>query len=86
MRSLAWTAEAWEDYLFGQSRDQKTLERINALIADILRDGPFEGIDKPEPVKHALVGAWSGCVDGTYCLVYWVNDRCGVILQARYHY
>lgn len=51
-RKLAWTAEGWEDHLDWQTQDRKTLRRINALIGDILRDDPFEGIGKPEALKR----------------------------------
>lgn len=69
-RRLVWTAEGWEDYLYWQSQDRKTLKRINALTADILRDDPFEGIGKPEQLKHALAGAWSRRIDEVHRLVY----------------
>ncbi|PPG86146.1 Txe/YoeB family addiction module toxin [Rathayibacter rathayi] len=85
-RALAWTAEAWEDYLYWQSQDRRTLRRLNLLIADVLRDDPFEGIGKPEPLKHALVGAWSRRIDETNRLIYLADDARITILQARYHY
>ncbi|AND17901.1 Txe/YoeB family addiction module toxin [Rathayibacter tritici] len=85
-RTLAWTAEAWEDYLSWQSQDRRTLRRLNLLIADVLRDDPFEGIGKPEPLKHALVGAWSRRIDETNRLIYLADDARITILQARYHY
>lgn len=46
----------WEDYVYWQTQDRKILKRINLLVADILRD-PFEGIGKPEPLRHVLAGA-----------------------------
>jgi toxin YoeB len=46
-----WTDEAWEDYLYWQSQDKKTLKRINVLLQDIDRNG-YEGIGKPEPLWH----------------------------------
>ncbi len=85
-RKLAWTAEAWEDYLYWQTQDRKTLRRINQLIADILRDDPFEGIGKPEALKHALASAWSRRIDEANRLVYIASDTHITILQARYHY
>lgn len=85
-RRLIWTAEGWEDYLYWQSQDRKTLKRINALIADILRDDPFEGIGKPEQLKHALAGAWSRRIDEVHRLVYLADDRYATVVQARYHY
>lgn len=85
-RTLAWTAEGWEDYLYWHSQDRKTLKRINTLVEDILRDDPFEGIGKPEPLKHALAGVCSRRIDETNRLVYIASDRYVTILQARYHY
>lgn len=85
-RTLAWTPQGWEDYLYWQTQDRKTLKRINTLIEDILRDDPFEGIGKPEPLKHALAGAWSRRIDEANRLVYVANDHYVTILQTRYHY
>ena len=34
---LLWDSRAWEDYLYWQAQDKKTLKRINALIRDIQR-------------------------------------------------
>lgn len=85
-RRLIWTAEGWEDYVHWQTQDRKTLRRITALIDDILRDDPFRGIGKPEPLKHLLAGTWSRRIDDTNRLVYLVDGDDIVILQARYHY
>lgn len=85
-RLLTWTSGGWEDYLYWQTQDRKTLKRINALIEDVLRDDPFEGIGKPEPLKHVLAGAWSRRIDEANRLVYIADDRTVTILQARYHY
>jgi toxin YoeB len=86
VRKIAWTSGAWEDYLYWQNQDRKVIKRINLLIADIVRDDPFEGIGKPEALKHALAGAWSRRIDESNRLVYVVNDEQITILQARYHY
>ena len=85
-RKLAWTDEGWEDYLHWQTQDRTTLKRINQLIEDILRDDPFEGIGKPEPLKHALAGAWSRRIDEANRLVYTVTEQYVIVLQACYHY
>lgn len=85
-RLLTWTAGGWEDYVYWQTQDRKTLKRINLLIEDVLRDDPFEGIGKPEPLKHALAGAWSRRIDDVNRLVYIADDRVVTILQAKYHY
>ncbi|WBU38046.1 Txe/YoeB family addiction module toxin [Homoserinibacter sp. YIM 151385] len=85
-RRLVWVDEAWEDYLHWQGQDRKTLKRINLLIADVRRGDPFEGIGKPEPLKHALAGAWSRRIDDVNRLVYIADAESVTILQARYHY
>ncbi|MDP3208606.1 MAG: Txe/YoeB family addiction module toxin [Rhodoglobus sp.] len=84
-RTVSFDPNGWEDYVYWQTQDRKTLRRINQLIADALRD-PFAGIGKPEPLKHILSGAWSRRIDDTNRLVYFVTDDHIVILQARQHY
>lgn len=64
-----WTDEAWEDYLYWQNKDKKTLKRINQLLLDIDRNG-YEGIGKPEPLKHGYQGFWSRRIDEVNRLVY----------------
>ena len=82
---LAWTHEAWSDYLYWQGQDRKTLKRINKLIADTQRS-PFNGIGKPEPLKENLAGFWSRRIDETNRLVYAVNNTQLTIISCRYHY
>lgn len=84
-RALVFDPNGWEDYVSWQTQDRKTLRRINALIADVLRD-PFDGIGKPEPLRHVLAGAWSRRIDERNRLVYYVTDENIVILQTRDHY
>ncbi len=82
---LAWTTEAWSDYLYWQSQDKKTLKRINRLIKDTLRE-PFTGPGKPEPLKQNLTGYWSRRIDSTNRLIYAVDKRSITIIACRYHY
>jgi len=82
---LAWTDEAWSDYLHWQTQDKKTLKRINKLITDVKRS-PFEGIGKPEPLKENLSGFWSRRIDDTNRLVYVIDDDAITIISCRYHY
>ncbi|MCB1660587.1 MAG: Txe/YoeB family addiction module toxin [Pseudomonadales bacterium] len=84
-RQLAWTEEAWQDYVYWQGQDKKTLKRINVLITDCKRS-PFEGIGKPEALKENLSGFWSRRIDDTHRLVYAVNDSHLTIISCRYHY
>lgn len=80
-----WQEEAWEDYLYWQTQNKKTLKRINSLIQDIERN-PFEGIGKPEPLKYDLSGCWSRRIDDTNRIVYRINNDFLEILQCRTHY
>ena len=84
-RTLAFDPYGWEDYVYWQTQDRKTLKRINQLITDSLRD-PFGGIGKPEPLRHILSGALSRRIDEANRLVYYVTDDHIVILQSREHY
>ncbi|MBE0484066.1 MAG: Txe/YoeB family addiction module toxin [Bacterioplanes sp.] len=84
-RLLSWTDESWNDYVYWQTQDKKTLKRINKLILDVKRS-PFEGIGKPEPLKENLSGFWSRRIDDTNRLVYAVDDGAITIISCRYHY
>ncbi|MEG4985664.1 Txe/YoeB family addiction module toxin [Microcoleus sp. BR0-C5] len=84
-RKLAWTDEAWGDYLYWQGQDKKTLKRINKLIEATIRL-PFEGIGKPEPLRENLAGFWSRRIDDTNRLVYGMDDEDLTIISSRYHY
>ena len=84
-RLLACTDAAWNDYIYWQGQDKKTLKRINKLIADSKRT-PFEGIGKPEPLKENLSGFWSKRIDDSNRLVYAVDDDNLTIISCRYHY
>ncbi|OUR71578.1 addiction module protein [Methylophaga sp. 41_12_T18] len=84
-RLLAWTNDAWADYVYWQTQDKKTLKRINKLINDVKRS-PFDGIGKPEPLKENLTGFWSRRIDDTNRLVYAVDDNVITIISCRYHY
>jgi toxin YoeB len=84
-RLLAWTDDAWADYVYWQGQDKKTLKRINKLVTDVKRSA-FEGIGKPEPLKENLSGFWSRRVDESNRLVYAVNDSHITVISCRYHY
>jgi toxin YoeB len=82
---LVFTPIGWNDYTYWLTADRTILKRINRLIEDVLRD-PFEGIGKPEPLRHALTGAWSRRISEEHRLVCLVDGEDIVVLQVRYHY
>ncbi len=85
MSKLTFTEQAFEEYLYWQTQDKKTLKRINALLKDISRS-PFEGLGKPEPLKYGLSGLWSRRIDDANRLVYRVSDGQIEIYQCKAHY
>ena len=76
---------AWEEYLYWEKSDRKILQKINALIKDIERN-PYQGIGKPEPLKHGLAGYWSRRINSEHRLVYKIEDDSILIAQVRHHY
>ena len=80
-----WFDEAWEDYIYWQNQDKKTIRRINSLIKDIERN-KFHGIGKPEPLKGDLNGFWSRRIDDTNRLVYRINNDVLEIVSCKGHY
>ena len=82
---LLWEDRAWEDYLYWQMQDKKTLKRINLLINDIKRT-PFEGIGKPEPLRGSLSGYWSRRIDETNRIVYFWKDNVIYVISCQGHY
>jgi toxin YoeB len=82
---LIWLSVAWEDYLYWQQHDKKTLKKINNLLKEIQRT-PFAGIGNPEPLKHSLSGWWSRRINLEDRLVYKVEEESIILLQCRKHY
>lgn len=82
---ILFSTHAWDDYLYWQRTDRKTLARINELIKATQRT-PFEGLGKPEPLRHALAGFWSRRISYEHRMIYRLDDDMLVIAQLRYHY
>jgi toxin YoeB len=84
-RRLVWTLEAWDDYVFWQTQDKKTLKRIDRLIGEALRT-PFGGLGKPEALRENLGGLRSRRIDDTNRLVYAVDESALTVVSCRYRY
>lgn len=82
---LIFSENAWEDYLYWQKTDKKLLNRINKLIKETKRQ-PFDGVGKPEPLKHGLAGYWSRRINDEHRMVYKVTNDALLLAQLRYHY
>ena len=83
--TLSWAEKAWQDYVYWQQTNKKTLRRINAIIKDIQRQ-PFSGFGDPEPLKHNWSGYWSRRIDHEHGLVYAFDHDAITVIQCRYHY
>ncbi len=81
----AFTDIGWEDYLYWQTEDRKTLRKINTLLKDIEKNGN-EGIGKPEPLTGDLSGFWSRRINQKDRLIYALEMDQIIIIACRYHY
>lgn len=82
---IIWSEKSWDDYLYWQNTDKQILKKINQLIKDIQRN-PFEGIGKPESLKHQFSGFWSRRITDEHRLVYEITQNSISIASCRYHY
>jgi toxin YoeB len=81
---LIFSSKAWDSYLYWQKTDKAMVKRINALIKEIQRN-PFDGIGKPERLKHGLSGYWSRRINDEHRIVYKLTEDNLLIAQLRYH-
>lgn len=82
---LLWDERAWEEYLYWQTQDKKTLKRINLLLKNIQRS-TFDGLGEPEPLKVNLSGWWSRRIDSANRIVYQERNGDIIIVQCKGHY
>jgi toxin YoeB len=82
---IVFAERGWEDFSYWLENDRKIAARIVRLIREIERS-PFEGLGKPEPLRHDLAGFWSRRITEERRFVYAVDDDRVLIAQARYHY
>ncbi|MDL2263609.1 Txe/YoeB family addiction module toxin [Synergistaceae bacterium OttesenSCG-928-I11] len=84
---INFSDKAFAEYVDWQSRDKATAKRINKILQEMMRD-PFDGIGKPEPLKHELSGCWSRRIDEKNRILYQVaEDRETIyIIQCKGHY
>ena len=82
---LHFTDDAWDDYLYWQQTDKAVLKRINQLIKDMQRH-PFEGLGKPEALRHYLAGYYNRRINHEHRIVYKADDSGIWLIALRYHY
>lgn len=85
MNDITFYGDSWEHYTYWQTQDKKTLKKINALLADIRRNGVMQGIGKPEPLKHRH--GYSRRIDDYNRLVYDIDELQNIkVISCRGHY
>lgn len=85
MRAICFTQKSFSEFNEWRTLDKKTQDKIIRLIEEIVRD-PFQGIGKPEPLKHELSGYWSRRITDEHRLVYEVKEDSIIIISCKYHY
>ena len=88
--NVEFTSHAWEDFTYWLENDENIATKIKELIKSVRQD-PFKGIGKPEPLKFALKGFWSRRITGEHRLVYSITGTKGIdqkctIIQCKFHY
>lgn len=88
--NIEFTSHAWEEFSYWLENDEDIVSKIKELIKAIKQD-PFKGIGKPEPLKFGLKGFWSRRITGEHRLVYSISgtkaaDQKCTIIQCRFHY
>ena len=85
MRNIEFVPKAFKEYLNWVETDRKIALKIGDLIRDILRN-PFQGLGKPEALKHQYKGLWSRRIDQEHRLVYKILEDSVVIISCFSHY
>ena len=80
-----WQDEAWEDYVYWQTQDKRTLKKINKLLNDIDRNG-YKCTGKPEPLIGNLAGYWNVRIDEKNRIVFRIKGDNLEIMQCGKHY
>lgn len=83
---IAFAEDGWNQYLYWQSQDKKTIRRINQLLQSVERDGALQGIGKPELLKHGKSGLYSRRIDETNRLVYEISGNQIIVKSCKGHY
>lgn len=85
MRELVFDINALEDLQWWIKNNKKVALKIISMVNEIERN-PFEGLGKPEPLKHELSGCWSRRITSEDRIVYQVTENKNRIIQCKFHY
>tara|TARA_B110000977_G_C10948335_1_gene443676 strand:- start:211 stop:465 length:255 start_codon:yes stop_codon:yes gene_type:complete len=82
---VLWHEDAWKEFEYSLEKDIANSKKVRKLIQEIQRS-PYEGIGKPEALKHGLSGWYSRRITIEHRLIYKVEEDTLYILNCRYHY
>lgn len=82
---MTFTGDGWEEYVYWQDEDRKTLKKINKLMQSIQRDGAMDGEGKPEKLKN-LPNTYSRRIDEKNRLIYIATEENCTITSCKGHY
>lgn len=85
MSNITFSEDAWDEYLYWQSQDKRTLKKINELLKEIQRT-PFTRKGEPEKLRGDLSGKWSRRINQKDRLLYEISNDMIVITQCKGHY
>ena len=85
MKNISFTPTAMEQFNYWQANDQRVKNKIIELL-EVAAISPFEGVGKPEPLKHSLKGCWSRRTNMEHRLVYQVTVENIIVISCRFHY
>ena len=78
--------EALEDLKHWKKSGNKIIEKKISQILLSIKETPFDGIGKPEPLKHSLSGKWSRRINGEHRLIYAIEENIIKVYSLKGHY
>ena len=85
MAKIKFLENAWEEYLYWQTKDKKSLKKINDLLKDIARNY-YSGLGKPEPLRYNNENLWSRRIDDKNRIIYSIQEDTIIIIKCKWHY
>ncbi len=78
--------KAQEHLTFWKKTGNKIVLKRIAILTRAITENPFEGIGKPEPLKHQLSGKWSRRIDRANRIVYTFEKNTVKVYSLKGHY
>lgn len=83
---VAYSDKAQEDIQFWKKSGNTSITKKITKLINAIQEKPFEGIGKPEPLKHDLNGMWSRRINKEHRIVYEVSNEIIFVHSLKGHY